>query len=128
MQLSVCMFPSYVGPYMFAETCPLLWEALARHRTIRLDFVRWDGYLESLPQDRKVIIFSSYSNDLQPLPLRKYCDEHGHLLVENELVTDVYGDIVGHTIVDRFHDFLSAINPRMRKPELASTHPPSPVR
>lgn len=127
MQLSVFLFPSYVGPYLFADVCPLLWQAMTRHRTLRIDFVRWDGYLQSLPNDRRVVIFSSYSNDLRPLPLRQYCDQRGHLLVENELVTDVYGEIVGDTVVDRFDEFLSAINPRMRKPELASTHPPSPV-
>ncbi len=123
MHLSVLMFPSYVGPFLLEGVCPKLWEAMHRHRTLRLDFARWDGYLDTLPEDRNVIIFSSYSNDLSPLDLRKYCDERGHLLVENELVTDVYGVLVGDTIIERFDSFLTSVNPRMRRHELAEPEP-----
>jgi hypothetical protein len=128
MQLSVLMFPSYIVPSDLVLLCPKLWAALKHHRTVELDFDLWDGCLKSLPSDHRVIIFSSYSNDLTPLPLRQYCDRHGHLLVENELLTDVYGGIVGDTIVERLDAFLSEINPRMRKTELAPAHPPSSVR
>lgn len=123
MQIKVLMFPSYLLPSDLVLICPKLWAALRRHRTVELDFDVWDGYLVSLPDDRRVIVFSSYSNDLRPLPLRQHCDERGHLLVENELLTDVYGCKVGDTIVQRAEAFLSAIHPRMRRDEPAEPEP-----
>lgn len=123
MKLEVLMFPSYLLPSDLVLICPKLWAALKRHRTVELDFDLWDGYLDSLPDDRRVIVFSSYSNDLRPLALRQYCDERGHLLVESELLTDVYGHKVGDTIVERAEAFLSAINPRMRRHEPAEPEP-----
>lgn len=122
MHLKVYLFPSYIVPTLFTGVCPKLWQELRHRRSIHVDFVRWDGYLSTLPDDR-AIIFSSYSNDLRPLELRQYCDDHGHLLVENELNRDVSGVIVGDTIIERFEDFLSSINPRMRRRELVEPLP-----
>lgn len=121
----IYMFPSYVSRRdELCPSCPKLWKALhERRRKIRWNVTHWNGFLSSLP-DHPVAIFSSYANGhapdrygeaITPLRLRRWCDERGHFLFENELVTSPLGEVSGDVIIPRFDAFLDTLRHHPRK-------------